>query len=160
MKFANIELCRGLKNIFISQKIGKFTWRIMMTKNRLAPTRLAEGETQPFASPDEAWLWGMQGAMSRLDGARMKAGMATIPRPCEASDLMNCVNRLHRQGALTATQMEVLFLYGRYAVAPWMLGEKHRSALAIWQSAMGAMQSILDQKGIIESTMVGIYHAG
>ncbi len=107
-------------------------------------------EPEPFASADEAWIWAMQGMLARLAGARVKAGMARSPRPCEATDIIACAYRLHRQAMLSRTEMEILFLYGRYAVAPYSLGKAHRAATPVWRRAMCSLEQILEQKGIIQ----------
>lgn len=106
------------------------------------------GET-PFTSADEAWIWAVQGMQSRLSGANVKAGMARFTRPCEASDVLSCANRLHREGALDSMELRVLLLYGGYAAAPMVLGRSHAPAVPYWQRGMDALTPIMEQKGII-----------
>ena len=111
-----------------------------------------------FLSAEEAWFWGVQGMSSRLAGARVLPGMARLARPCEASDIINCAARLRRDRRLSATEVGVLFLYGRYAVPPHALGGRHRAAVRAWEHAMALLGDILEQKGIIEPSRADCRH--
>jgi hypothetical protein len=120
----------------------------------MPPARLARVSpiptvTIPFATAEQAWLWAVKSMQSRLEGALVKPGMADMPRPCDASDVLGCANVLSRNGGLSSTEMRVLFLYGRHAIVPMALGDVHRPAIPFWQSAMAALTPILEQKGII-----------
>lgn len=118
----------------------------------------AQGCLDLFSSAEEAWFWGVQGMSSRLAGARVLPGMARLARPCEASDIINCAARLQRDRRLSATEVGVLFLYGRYAMPPYALGERHRAAVRIWERAMALLAEIMEQKGIIEPSAKGCSH--
>ena len=106
-------------------------------------------EGTPFSTPDEAWIWAVQGMQSRLSGANVKAGMATTTRPCEASDVLGIANMLAREGKLKVTEQQVLFLYAGYGVAPQMLGPSHEKSVGFWLSGIGKLAEKMEQKGII-----------
>ena len=95
---------------------------------------------------------------SRLAGAQVLPGMARTVRPCEASDIINCVARLKQQRRLSVTDIGVLFLYGRYAIPPYALGGVHRQAVPVWERAMALLASVMEQKGIIMPTTIGNCH--
>lgn len=107
-------------------------------------------EGTPFSTPDEAWLWAVQGMQSRLSGANVKPGMATTIRPCEASDILGIADRLARTGALRGTEQQVLLLYARYGVTPMMLGPAHEKSVDHWMSGIGKLAPEMEQKGIID----------
>lgn len=113
----------------------------------------------PFASADEAWIWAVKGMKSRLDGANVKGGMADITRPCEASDIFICAQTLSSEGKISRQEMQILLLYGNYAVAPGMLGEKHVTAVPFWQRGIAALTPRIEQKGIIFCRAQRVGHA-
>ena len=58
-----------------------------MGRARYVPRRLLVIEPEPFATAEEAWLWYAQCQMARLAGGRLRADMATVPRPCDPDDI-------------------------------------------------------------------------
>jgi len=129
-----------------------------MTKIASVPAVESRESLDLFESAEEAWFWGVQGMQSRLAGARVLPGMARAVRPCEASDIINCVARLQRQRRLSATDVGVLFLYGRHAVPPYALGRRHRQAVPVWERAMDLLAVVMEQKGIIAMAATGNRH--
>jgi hypothetical protein len=53
-------------------------------------------QTQPFHSVDEAWFWTMAALRARRDGARYTANQGRVQRPCEADDVIKCLDTLYR----------------------------------------------------------------
>ena len=106
---------------------------------------------EPFASSEAAWIWAVQGMQSRIAGANVKAGMASISRPCEASDVLTCAHELCRQGRLARQELRVMLLYGGYAAPPAHLGEAHSVAVPFWRRGLEVLAPMLEQKGIIRS---------
>tara|TARA_R110002096_G_scaffold182766_3_gene360434 strand:+ start:306 stop:704 length:399 start_codon:yes stop_codon:yes gene_type:complete len=121
----------------------------MMASPRFVPTRSNDADTVPFATVEEAWMWGVKSLQCRLDGAQMRPGVGAISRPCEASDVVNCAERLRRRRELSATDISVLFLYGQYAIPPRALGRVHIQAARVWERALARLEPLLEQKGII-----------
>lgn len=111
-----------------------------------------------FFSAEEAWFWGVQGMLCRLAGARVLGGMASTARPCEASDVINCVAELERVRRLSREEIGVLFLYGRYAIPPRALGVRHRPAVPVWERAMALLKVLMEQKGIVAVSANGDGH--
>ena len=107
---------------------------------------------EPFDSADEAWLWAIASMQTRLAGANVKPGMATVLRPCEASDVLASAHSVRRAGRLSADELQVMLLYGRYGTTPAALGPAHRTAVPYWQHAMDELSVVLEQKGIISSS--------
>lgn len=122
----------------------------MDRRNRALRQRAEFDNIVAFQSAEEAWFWAVQGMQSRLAGAHVLPGMARRERPCEASDVVNCAARLHRQRRLSTTDLGVLFLYGRAGVPPYALGPRHRPAVPAWERALAVLQELLEQKGIIK----------
>lgn len=107
----------------------------------------------PFSTPDEAWIWAVQGMQSRLAGANVKPGMATTTRPCEASDILGIAAALARSGALKAAEQQVLLLYARYGVTPMVLGPAHEKTVVHWLSGIDKLAPVMEQKGIIHKAI-------
>lgn len=103
----------------------------------------------PFSTPDEAWIWAVQGMHNRLAGANVKPGMATTVRPCEASDILGIAAMLAHSGNLRNAEQQVLLLYARYGVTPMVLGPAHDKFIVHWQSGIAKLAPVMEQKGII-----------
>lgn len=129
-----------------------------MASPRFVPPRSNDADPVPFATVEEAWIWGVKGMQCRLDGAQMRPGVGSVARPCEASDVVNCAERLRRRQALSPMQISVLFLYGQYAIPPGALGRSHAKAAQVWDRALAELEPMLEQKGIIMSTAKVVNH--
>ncbi len=113
------------------------------------PPRTGNGGEVPFENVEEAWLWGVKGVKSRIEGVRMLPGMSRVERPCEAVDVVNCVAKLRRSRRLSQQQIAILFLYGQHDVPPRVLGGNHAQAAIVWDEALNVLKSELQQKGIV-----------
>jgi hypothetical protein len=114
----------------------------------------------PFSTPDEAWIWAVQGMQSRLSGANVKPGMATTTRPCEASDVLGIAATLARSGALEVAEQQVLLLYARYGITPMVLGPAHEKSIPHWLSGIDKLAPIMEQKGVIYKATGSLRDAG
>ncbi len=101
--------------------------------------------TQPFADAETAWFWCLETSEAVHSGARLRAGMGAVARPCEPVDIQNVVLRLVRQQLLNTAHLRALSLYGKQQLRP-----KNRDHYTIWQQAMNRMTPILQRKGIIQ----------
>lgn len=101
--------------------------------------------TQPFADAEAAWFWCLETSEAVHSGARLRAGMGAVTRPCEPVDIQNVVLRLARQQLLNDAHLRALCTYG-----PQQLRPKHRNDSYLWQQAMERMTPILQRKGIIQ----------
>src|ERR1700760_2037408 len=52
---------------------------------------------EPFRSAEEAWFWTMAALMARREGARYTANQGRVSRPCEADDVVKCLDGLYRR---------------------------------------------------------------
>lgn len=101
--------------------------------------------TQPFTSAESAWFWCVQTSEAIHSGARLRSGLASTPRPCEAVDIQNVVLRLVRQKMLGPKHVKALVTYGQRQLRPSHDGHAH-----YWHQAMQRMTPILQRKGIIQ----------
>lgn len=89
--------------------------------------------TTPFTSAEEAWFWFIDAHEARHLGAKIVAGMATYPRPCEPVDIMKIVDRLYRQRRLLADHLRILIHYGQRRSPPDHRRPAEIKALVLWQ---------------------------
>lgn len=101
--------------------------------------------TQPFPDAESAWFWCLETSEAVHNGARLRAGMGAVSRPCEPVDIQNVVLRLARQQLLNNAHLRALCLYGQQQLRP-----KHTNTDAVlWHQAMQRMTPVLQRKGII-----------
>jgi hypothetical protein len=101
-------------------------------------------ETQPFPDAESAWFWCVQTSEAIHSGARLQAGKATTPRPCEAVDIQTVVLRLARDKILSDAHVRALVKYG-----PRQLRPARNNYGILWQQAMERMTPVLQHKGIV-----------
>ena len=101
-------------------------------------------ETQPFPDAEAAWFWCLETAEAVHSGARLRAGMGAVSRPCESVDIQNVVLRLVRQQLLNDAHLRTLCTYGRQQMRPGNPADAW-----LWQQAMNRMTPPLQRKGII-----------
>lgn len=102
-----------------------------------------------FDTVEDAWFWCVSAMTAKADGAQIKAGQASVPRPCEPVDIMKVVDRLYRNRAIMRDHLRVLIHYGKRCLAPDPRRNKEARAYTLWDDAMMRMESILEKKGII-----------
>ena len=105
--------------------------------------------TIPFTDAEEAWFWFIDASEARHQGARIVAGLATFPRPCEPVDIMKVVDRLYRQRRLLADHLRVLVHYGQRRQPPDHRRPAELKAVGLWQEALNIIEGILRLKGIV-----------
>lgn len=118
--------------------------------NCAAPSPSCGGDDAvPFADPAEAWFWCVQAYQARIDGARLRAGVGLLPRPCEPVDVMRVVDRLYRTRRLLRDHLAVLGHYGRRVLPPDP--DRHHEARAhtLWREALDRLGAVLRLKGIV-----------
>ncbi|MCK6417817.1 MAG: hypothetical protein L6Q57_02620 [Alphaproteobacteria bacterium] len=106
-------------------------------------------KTVPFDSVVEAWFWFIQAMAARNDGARIAAGRAPVPRPCEPTDILKVLDRLVRNRRLLKEHLLVLRHYGRRLMAPDPRRVKEARAYKLWVEALDVLHAPLVQKGIV-----------
>jgi hypothetical protein len=103
----------------------------------------------PFESVEAAWFWFMQAHAARHEGARVRAGLAAVPRPCEPVDVLRVVDRLYRQRRLIRDHVAVLAHYGRRVMAPDPARRREARAHLLWREALARIEPALRAKGIV-----------
>ncbi len=113
------------------------------------PKPIPDVETTPFDNVEEAWLWFIVAQEARNDGARVAAGIGLTHRPCEPADILNCLDRLHRNRRLLMDHLLVLRHYGKRQLPPDPRRIKEVRAFALWKEALERLEPILVRKGIV-----------
>ncbi len=113
--------------------------------------RATQGDsvTVPFSSAEEVWFWFIRAQEAKASGARIKAGMALNPRPCEPVDVLRIVDRLYRQRRLLRDHLLVLAHYGRRLMAPDPDYRREVRASSLWREAFDRIEPTLRSKGIV-----------
>lgn len=109
----------------------------------------------PFADVEEAWFWFVQAQQARNEGARIRAGLSTIERPCEPADILKILDRLYRHRMLLRDHLLVLRHYGRRQYAPDPYRVKEERANFLWHEAFKKMEPIFIRKGIVRDKVFG-----
>jgi hypothetical protein len=122
----------------------------MPPKDFYTPYAKNSMESVPFRDAEEAWFWFMAAQSARNDGARVIAGAALYPRPCEPLDILKVVDRLYRGRRLVRDHLLVLRHYGRRHMPPDMRRLKEQRAHELWTEALTRIESVLESKGIVE----------
>ena len=104
---------------------------------------------QPFETAQEAWFWFIKAQEARNDGARYKAGLSLIARPCEPTDILKILDRLYRQRLLLRDHLLVLRHYGRRQYAPDPRRVKEAIAHKLWVEAFERIEPVLLRKKIV-----------
>lgn len=120
-----------------------------MRRRKFSHQPRSEQEAVAFANAEEAWFWGIQCLAARADGARFRAGLSMLARPCEPDDLLVSVESLVRRGRLRTAHVRTLFAFGRRLAAPD--GRRNDEALAarLWEEALDRLTTPWRQKGIV-----------
>jgi len=104
---------------------------------------------EPFRSGEEAWFWTMAALVARRDGARVRAGLGVIPRPCEPDDVVKCLDRLYRQRRIDLRHARILRIWGERGTAPDPRFPNERADAALWREAISRLEWPLRVKGIV-----------
>lgn len=103
----------------------------------------------PFDTAEDAWFWFMASRAAAADGARPRAGLGRIPRPCEPSDIINVLDRLYRGRLITRDHLFVLRHYGARFQVPDPDRPHQVRAHRLWHQAMNRLAYSLRRRGIV-----------
>jgi hypothetical protein len=120
-----------------------------MRRRKFSHNPRADHGAIPFATPEEAWFWGIQCFAARADGARFRAGQSALARPCEPDDLLVSVETLVRRGRLRAGHVRTLFGFGRRLAAPDPRCREEAQAARLWDEALDRLATPWREKGIL-----------
>lgn len=111
--------------------------------------RVSDLDFTAFDNAEEAWFWFILAQDARNEGARTASGRSVTVRPCEPSDILNCLDRLYRNRRLTMDHILVLRHYGKRQLAPDPRRVKEVRAFTLWKEALERLEPVLARKGII-----------
>ncbi|EME70396.1 hypothetical protein H261_08738 [Paramagnetospirillum caucaseum] len=118
----------------------------MAQRRSIQPT-YEEREGEPFATPEDAWIWYSQCQQARDEGARYHAGLGAVARPCAPDDIVLEVRRLYRRRILSGAHLRALVRFGRQNGAA--AGEGDATAGRLWREALDRLATPLRAKGIV-----------
>ena len=113
------------------------------------PAGTAMGNTQPFGSAEEAWIWTMAALIARREGARYSAGKGTVGRPCDPDDVVRCLDSLYRQRRIDLAHARVLRIWGERQLPPSVTVAAERQDRRLWVEALQRLEWLLRVKGIV-----------
>lgn len=120
-----------------------------MKRRKFSHSGRADRITTPFATPAEAWFWGMQCFAARAEGARFRADQSAVARPCEPDDLLVALERLVRARKLRAAHVRTLFAFGRRLSPPDERQPEEQRAALLWDEALDRLTTPWRHKGIV-----------
>ncbi len=121
-----------------------------MTRSPQAfPTSARAPATTPFRSAEEAWLWTMAALVARRDGARVRAGVGRVVRPCEPDDVVKCLDTLYRRRRIDLVHARILRIWGERQAAPSPGFASERGDWRLWREALERLEWLLRVKGIV-----------
>jgi hypothetical protein len=123
-----------------------------MPREPYSPRTIAEIDTTPFDSAEEAWFWFIAAQKARNDGARVIAGQGLTPRPCEPTDILKAVDRLYRNRRLSMDHILVLRHYGVRFLPPEPARVREARASMLWDEAMERLGDALSARGIVQAS--------
>lgn len=121
----------------------------MASKEKFKGYIVREAQAVLFDSAEEAWFWFIMAQQARNDGAKAVSGASTIPRPCEAVDILKILDSLYRQRRLMREHFLVLRHYGRRNMPPDPRRLKEARAFVLWREAMEKLTLVFIEKGIV-----------
>ncbi|RAU23822.1 hypothetical protein CU669_01660 [Paramagnetospirillum kuznetsovii] len=107
------------------------------------------GDTEPFTTAEEAWLWYARCQIARDDGVRFHLGRGDVARPCEPDDIVREVQRLYRVRVLRRSHLTVLGRFGRQLTPPNPHGGDGQGEAILWDEALDRLTTPLRNKGIV-----------
>lgn len=120
----------------------------LMTETSHA-ARATRTPTTPFRSAEEAWFWTMAALMARRDGARVRAGIGRVNRPCEPDDVVKCLDTLYRRRRVDLVHARILRVWGERQAAPNPAFATERGDWRLWREALERLEFLLRMKGIV-----------
>ena len=103
----------------------------------------------PFRSAAEAWMWFVDGQISRYEGRRPSSW--GVMRPCDIDDVARAVLNLIRSHRLSVRHLLVMIEHGLLQSAPDPYASfAQRHARILWDQAMDRLTTPLAARGIVE----------
>jgi hypothetical protein len=80
----------------------------------------------------------MAALVARRDGARVRAGVGRVKRPCEPDDVVKCLDTLYRRRRIDLVHARILRIWGERQAAPSPGFASERGDWRLWREARGA----------------------
>ncbi len=109
----------------------------------------AARQTSSFYNAEQAWFWTMGALMARRDGARFRADVAAVARPCEPEDIVKCLDGLYRHRRLDLVHVRILRIWGERQKSPNPAIARERCDWRLWREALSRLEFPLRMKGIV-----------
>lgn len=97
-----------------------------------------------FPCAPTAWFWATAQLAARRDGTSCAA-----PQPCVPDDIVKALDWLYRRRRIDLVHARVLRIWGERQVAPDPAKPSERSDWRLWTEAMGRLDWVLRQRGIV-----------
>lgn len=117
----------------------------MVHRRTMMPT-CDDREGEPFATPEDAWVWYSHCQQARDDGVRLREGMGVVARPCVPDDIAREVRRLYQRRILRSSHLRVLARFGRDGGTA--VGDDENAG-RLWREALDRLATPLKTKGIV-----------
>lgn len=117
-----------------------------MAQKRTLAKPCDERDVEPFATPEDAWIWYSHCQRARNEGARFLAGLGDVARPCAPDDIAREVWRLYRHRVLRGSHLRILARFGLECGVTQGAGP---DADRLWREALDRLASPLRAKGIV-----------
>ncbi len=109
----------------------------------------AASATEPFQSVEEAWIWTMTALVARREGMGMRKYGVGTPRPCDADDVVKCLDSLYRRRRIDLGHARVLRRWGERGRAPNPASNAEHTDWMMWTEALERLDWPLRVKGIV-----------
>lgn len=107
----------------------------------------------PFDTAEQALFWFVQAFEARNAGARVRAGMGEVPRPCEPLDIFRILDRLHRTRRLGIDHLKVMAHYARRLSRPDPGRQREARAAMLWDEGLARLEGALQAKGLVRDAL-------
>ncbi|MBN2676244.1 MAG: hypothetical protein JXR30_03265 [Alphaproteobacteria bacterium] len=106
-----------------------------------------------FQNGEEAWFWYCRGQQLRESGQKFERTSYMIERPCHLDDIIRIVMKLRFSGKLKS-HIDILMHYGQRFYVPDARLSEEKEDFYLWDHAITQIESILEQKGLLENDSV------
>ena len=103
---------------------------------------------EKFQSAEQMWFWFLYSKSVRNEFARFRNNQTR--RPCEVLDVETMITKLYLSGQLNEEQLNVMKKFGDRRRAPHQHIWNENRAAALWNSAMGVLDTAARKRGWID----------
>ncbi len=100
-----------------------------------------------FESAEEAWFWTVRCLQARREGAKCRAGLGKVERPCDPDDVVKALDGLYQAKRISLQHGRVLRWWGECQTVPD--ATRNRADHLLWTEAMDALLPALRSRSIV-----------